>query len=184
MNLGSLPFLDSPRRDQLMDAEPNVGLDDETGVSESGIRGWGPAYAVGRAGDEEKGSVRDRLRRWEAGVSTEAVLATDKNEKSDMDDNRAERIAVGTVVPQYERAHAEYTGRTDCLEGEDRTVARLGASVLKSGWCRYLRTKLTLVGLLEAPLGGPNVRRMRMVAHHSPKNEQELAKRWIRERPL
>lgn len=85
------------------------------------------------------------------GVSTKAVLETGKGKGSDMDGNPVRFVTVGTVVPPYAGAHAEYTVETDWLGRENRTVAPMDGRVLESVWLRYPRTKLSLVGLLGTP---------------------------------
>lgn len=79
------------------------------------------------------------------GVSTEAVLATGERSRSDMDKNPDRPITVNTMSPDFAGARAQYTGGTDWLRPGDRVVAPPAESVLKKAWCRYPRTKLSLL---------------------------------------
>lgn len=117
-----------------MGAVPGIGLGDKAGVAEYGAQSWGPAYAVDRVGDEGEGGGVYGTRHWVVGVSTETVLATGRGKRSDTDEKPVRSVMVSTDVPEYAGVHAEYTGETDWLGREGRTVAPLNESVLESVW--------------------------------------------------
>lgn len=167
-----------------MDAPPNVLLGAMDGASESGVRGWGPAYVVGRAGDEREGSGWDRTRRWLAGVSSRAVLATDEGRESVKEEEPARRLTIGTVIPEYPGAHADYTNGTVWLGRKDWTLVPLEESLLGSARCGHPQTELLLVWLLKALPWQPDVPRLCMVAYQSSRNGQKLVKRRIWKGPL
>lgn len=117
-------------------------------------------------------------------MSIEAVLARVEKKGNDMDGNPARRVTVDMVVLEYAGTHAEHTGGTDWFGREDRTIEPVDESVLDPAWCRYLRTVLSLVGLLEAPHCLPDVRGLCLVAHQNSRKGQKLVERWIGEGPL
>lgn len=132
----------------------------------------------------EEGASLEKTRRWIIVVSTEAVLTMGKEKGSELNGNPARNAMVGMVLSEYAEAHAEYTGGTEWLGRRNGTVASLDEGVLESTWCRYPRTELLSVGLLEAPHCSPDVRRSRMLIQQSPEKGHELVERWLREEPL
>lgn len=82
-----------------------------------------------------------------------------------MDGYLAKFVKVSTIVPAYAWAHAEYTGRSNWLGRDERTVVPSDESVVEPSWCRCPRTDSSLVRLSEAPICRPDERRLRMVAH-------------------
>lgn len=63
-------------------------------------------------------------------------------------------------------------------------IAPLDESVVGSPWSQYARMEHSLMGVLEAPHGLPDVRGLRVVAHQNQSKGLELAERWIRNGPV